>query len=145
MTEKSLYERLGGVFAIAAVMDHFSDAVVRNRMVGQGSDNPQLNEWHTQQLGRLAGLKFMRTLWVCDVAGGPFDFSATKPGSTDLGLEEAHRDLKIEPDEFDEVAAELGRSLDHFNVPEQEKGEVLAAFAAHKGEVTEGALAGSGR
>ena len=39
---------------------------------------------------------------------------------------------------FDEVAAELGRSLDHFNVPEQEKGEVLAAFAAHKGEVTEG-------
>jgi hemoglobin len=34
--------------------------------------------------------------------------------------------------------AELGRSLDHFNVPEKEKGEVLAAFAAHKGEVTEG-------
>ena len=144
MTEKSLYERLGGVFAIAAVMDHFSNAVVRNRMVGQGSDNPQLNEWHTQQLARLPGLKFMRTLWVCEVAGGPFDFSATKPGTTDLGLEEAHRDLKIEPDEFDEVAAELGRSLDHFNVPEQEKGEVLAAFAAHKGEVTEGALAGAG-
>ena len=39
---------------------------------------------------------------------------------------------------FDEVAAELGRSLDHFNVPEREKGEVLAAFAAHKSEVTEG-------
>ena len=143
MPEKSLYERLGGVFAIAAVIDHFSDAVVKNRMVGQGSDNPELNEWHTQQLGRLPGLKFMRTLWVCDISGGPFDFSATKPGATHLGLEEAHRELRIAGDEFDEVAAELGRSLDHFKVPEQEKGEVLAAFAAHKGEVTEGSLAAS--
>lgn len=141
MQEKSLYDRLGGVFAIAAVIDHFSDAVVRNRMVGQGSDNPALNEWHTQQLGRLPGLKFMRTLWVCDVSGGPIHFSATKPGATKLGLEEAHRALRISSDEFDEVAAELGRSLDHFKVPEQEKGEVLAAFAAHKGEVTEGATA----
>jgi len=143
MPDKSLYERLGGVFAIAAVIDHFSDAVVRNRTVGQGSDNRALNEWHTEQLGRLPGLKFMRTLWVCDVAGGPYDYEATKPGATDLGLEHAHRDLRIAPDEFDEVAAELARSLDHFNVPEQEKGEVLAAFAAHKGEVTEGALAGA--
>jgi hemoglobin len=53
-------------------------------------------------------------------------------------LEEAHRDLKISPDEFDEVAAELGRSLDFFKVPQKEKEEVLAAFSAHKTEVTEG-------
>ncbi len=80
----------------------------------------------------------MRTLWVCDSSGGPQQYAATKPGSTHLCLEEAHRELKISPDEFDAVAAELARSLDHFNVPEQEKGEVLAAFAAHKGEVNEG-------
>ena len=36
---------------------------------------------------------------------------------------------------------ELGRSLDHFGVPAREKDEVLAAFAAHKGEVTEGSMA----
>jgi hemoglobin len=36
-TEKSLYERLGGVFAIAAVVDHFSDAVVQNPIVGKTS------------------------------------------------------------------------------------------------------------
>ena len=30
MTDQSLYERLGGVFAIAAVIDHFSDNVVKN-------------------------------------------------------------------------------------------------------------------
>jgi len=138
MTERTLYERLGGVFAIAAVVDHFSDAIVKNPIVGQKSDNPALREWHTKNLGRLPGLKFMRTLWVCNVSGGPFEYTATKPGSTPTGLEAAHRDLKISPAQFDEVAAELGRTLDVFKVPAQEKSEVLAAFAAHKGEVTAG-------
>lgn len=62
--EKNLYERLGGVFAIAAVVNRFSDAVVTNPIVGLDSKNPQLREWHTKNLGRLPGLKFMRTLWV---------------------------------------------------------------------------------
>jgi hemoglobin len=143
--DKSLYERLGGVFAIAAVVDHFSDAVVKNPIVGQKSKNPQLREWHTKNLGRLPGLKFMRTLWVCNAAGGPFQFTATKPGATPLGLEEAHRDLRISPAEFDEVAAELARTLDFTKVPKREKAEVLAAFAAHKGEVTAGFVAGAKR
>ena len=138
MSEKTLYDRLGGVFAIAAAIDHFSDAIVKNPIVGQASKNPTLRDWHTKQLGRLPGLKFMRTLWVCNVAGGPFEYSATKPGKTTVGLEEAHRELRITPAEFDEVAAELGRTLDFFKVPPTETNEVLAAFAAHKGEVTEG-------
>lgn len=142
--EKSLYDRLGGAFAIAAVVDHFSDQVVKNSIAGQGSDNPQLREWHTNQLERLPGLKFMRTLWVCDISGGPMTYSATKPGREVLGLEEAHRELQITPEEFDEVAAELARSLDHFNVPAKEKQEVLNAFAAHKPEVTEGSMTASG-
>ena len=140
-SEKSLYERLGGVFAIAAVVDHFSDAIVKNPIVGQKSKNPQLREWHTKNLGRLPGLKFMRTLWVCNVSGGPFQFTATKPGAKPLGLEEAHRDLRISPAEFDEVAAELGRTLDFVKVPKREKAEVLAAFDAHKDEVTTGYVA----
>jgi hemoglobin len=56
-------------------------------------------------------------------------------------VEEAHRRLRITPEEFDEVAGELARSLDKFGVPEREKSEVLGAFAAHKGEVTEGSQA----
>jgi hemoglobin len=122
-------------------VNHFSDEVVKNEVAGRGSDNPELREWHTKQLDRLPGLKFMRTLWLCEAAGGPFTFSPTKPGRTHLGLEEIHRELKIAPDEFDAVAEELGRSLDAFKVPQPEKDEVLAAFAAHKGEVTEGSLA----
>jgi hemoglobin len=141
MSDQSLYERLGGVFAIAAVVDHFSDAVVKNPIVGRRSPNEELDEWSTEHLDRLAGLKFMRTLWLCEAAGGPYTFAATKPGSTHLGLEEAHRELHIAPGEFDEVAAELRRSLAAFNVPEREIEEVLGAFAAHKGEVTEGSKA----
>jgi hemoglobin len=141
MSDKSLYERLGGIFAIAAVVEHFSDAVVQNPIVGQKSENPALREWHTKNLERLPGLKWMRTLWVCDVSGGPYKYVATEPGSSPLGLEEAHREFGITPAEFDEVAAELGRTLDHFKIPETEKNETLAAFAAHKSEVTEGSHA----
>jgi hemoglobin len=138
MGEASLYERLGGVFAIAAVVDRFSDEVVKNEVAGRGSDNPALREWHTQQLARLPGLKFMRTLWVCAAAGGPFGYLGTRPGHDAMGLEAAHLDLHITGPEFDAVAGVLAATLDAFGVPDREKSEVLEAFAAHKGEVTEG-------
>ena len=135
----SLYERLGGIFAIAAVVDYFSDEILKDPIAGRRSPNPRLRQWSTQQAAtRLPGLKWMRTLWVAAASGGPFTFTPTRPGSTPLGLENAHRSLRIAPREFDAVAAVLSRSLDHFHVPAREKGEVLAAFAAHKNEVTEG-------
>jgi hemoglobin len=120
-------------------VDRFSDSIFKDPVAGPESANADLHEWHTEEAAtRLAGLKFMRTLWLCEVAGGPFHFSPTKPGATHLGLEEAHRALHIKPEEFDAVAGDLSRTLDEFKVPEREKQEVLAAFAAHKGEVTEG-------
>jgi hemoglobin len=135
MGEPSLYERLGGIYAIAAVVDHFSDQLISNQKVLDG--NPELHEWHTvQYAGRLQGLKFLRTLWVADVTGGPFQYTARE-------LRDAHFDLKIPPEVFDEVDAELGRTLDHFGVPAREKGEVLAAFGSWKGEVTAGSQVGA--
>jgi hemoglobin len=101
MPEKSLYERLGGVFAIAAVVDHFSDAVVKNPIVGQKSKNAQLREWHTKNQGRLPGLKFMRTRPPSPARHR----SALRRSTTTSGSPLA---------EFDEVAAELGRTLDFF-------------------------------
>lgn len=135
---ESLYNRLGGIFAIAAVVDYFSDRIIEDPIAGAQSANPRLREWHTQQLGRLPGLKFMRTLWVASISGGPFQYTPVRAGATNLGLENAHRDLRISPAEFDAVAAVLSRTLDHFSVPEREKNEVLGAFAAHKDEVTSG-------
>jgi len=136
--EKPLYDRLGGIFAIAAVVDYFSDEIIKDRVAGARSKNPQLREWHTKQLGRLPGLKFMRTLWVANISGGPFDYTPTRPGATNLGLEEAHKNLKISPREFDAVAKVLLRTLNRFKVPEAETNQVMAAFAAHKNEVTKG-------
>ena len=135
---QSLYDKLGGAFAIAAVVDKFSDALLDDPVVGRNSPNPQLRAWHRKVKQRLPGLKFMRTLWVIDVTGGPIKFKATRPGKTRLGLEEAHRRLKISPAEFDAVAAILKRTLGEFRVPPTVKSQVLAAFAAHKGEVTVG-------
>jgi hemoglobin len=135
---QSLYDRLGGIFAIAGVVDYFSDEIIKDPVAGAQSKNPALRKWHTESLDRLPGLKFMRTLWVASVSGGPYQYTPTRPGSTNLGLENAHKDLHIKSEEFDAVAAVLSRSLDHFKVPAKEKGEVLAAFAAHKGEVTQG-------
>jgi hemoglobin len=133
-----LYDRLGGVFAIAAVVNHFSDNIIENPKVGKDSPNPDLREWHRNQLDRLPGLKFQRTLWVCAISGGPQQYIGTMIGKCPMSLEHAHERFHITPEEFDEVAAELSRSLDHFKVPTKEKQEVLNAFAAHKGEVNTG-------
>ncbi len=132
--DQSLYERLGGMFPIALVVNRFSDEVVDNPKVGKGSPNPQLNDWSTNHLDRLPGLKYMRSLWVANVAGGPNKYTG-KP------LDEAHARFKIKPQEFDEVAAELRRALEYYKVPEREKEEAMAAFIAHKGEVTSGSRA----
>ena len=59
MSEPSLYDRLGGVFAIAAVVNHFSDAVVQNPVVGKESKNPELRDRHNNQLD-LDGLGLRR-------------------------------------------------------------------------------------
>ncbi len=141
MAEKSLYERLGGAFAIAAVINKFSDDVLMDPIAGLNSPNPSLRAWGTHQAERLPGLKFMRTLWVCTVAGGPFNYVGTKPGETKMGLEKAHYDLHIAPEEFDAVANVLSRTLDFYKVPSKEKAEVLGAFAAHKPEVNLGYFA----
>ena len=120
MEQESLYERLGGVNAIAMVVDRFSDAIVENPKL---QENPALREWNDS--GQLAGLKFMRTLWLCQEAGGPFQYTGKEMG-------EAHRQLHITSEEFDEVGAEIARALDHFKVPERETQEVLAAIVARK-------------
>ena len=125
---QSLYERIGGVYAIAAVVDHFSDQLLKNPRIVNA--NPQLKEWHTEKYKmRLPGLKFNRTLWVCAVSGGPYEYTAKS-------LHDAHLDLYISPEVFDEVSAELASALDHFQVPAREKEEVLAAFNAQKPDVT---------
>jgi hemoglobin len=88
--------------------------------------NPALKEWNAS--GQLPALKFMRTLWICEVAGGPFKYTGKHLG-------EAHEDLHITSEEFDEVGAEIASALDHYKVPDNEKQEVLDAIVARMAEV----------
>src|SRR5438093_10422926 len=119
MPEPTLYERLGGVYAIAAVVDHFSDAIVQKHSIEK--NNPYIKEWNAKKAGyRLPGLKFLRTLWVCAIAGGPFQYTG-KP------LGDAHFDFQLSSSEFDEVSKLLADSLDHFTVPKRAQAEDLAA------------------
>jgi hemoglobin len=125
-TEPSLYDRLGGYFAIAAVVNRFSDEIIRNPKL---NENPALKAWNeTQAESRLPGLKFGRTLWIAAVAGGPFEY-------TGLPLEEAHAELNLTADEFAEVGAEIVRALDFYGVPEQEKQELVEAYQASMTDV----------
>jgi hemoglobin len=129
MAEPSLYDRLGGVYAIAAVVDHFSDQLVEKHTI---EANSFIKGWNSEKAAsRLAGLKFLRTLWLCAIAGGPFEY-------TGKALRDAHFEFHLTPEEFDAVAAVLAGSLDHFKVPAPEKAAVLGAFAAHRPDVTAG-------
>ena len=134
MAEPTLYERLGGIFNIAAVVDNFSDRLLENQKIVDA--NPELHEWHTVTYHtRMPGLKWGRTWWLAMKAGGPYLYTGRE-------MRDAHFDLKISPEVFDEVSSELANAMDEFKVPEREKQEVLAAFAAEKGEVTAGSEPG---
>ena len=117
--EPSLYDRLGGIFAIAAVVNRFSDEIITNPKL---NENPALKAWNeTEAEFRLPGLKFGRTQWIAALAGGPFEY-------TGLPLEEAHKDLHLTAEEFAEVGAEIVRALDFYQVPEREKQELVDAY-----------------
>ena len=126
MTEASLYDRLGGIFAIAAVVDRFSDAIITNPKLNV---NPNLKAWNENEAAtRLPGLKFGRTQWVAALAGGPYEY-------TGLPLSEAHTRFQLTPEEFAEVGAEIVRALDYFQVPEREKQELVDAYMTAMSDV----------
>jgi hemoglobin len=125
-TEPSLYDRLGGYFGIALVVDRFSDQIIKNPLLNK---NPALKEWNkTQAEARLPGLKFGRTLWIAAAAGGPFVY-------TGLPLAEAHAEFNLTAEEFAEVGAEIVRALDYYEVPQDVQQELVAAYQASMSDV----------
>ncbi len=124
--EQSLYERVGGIFAIAAVVDRFSNAIITNPKL---NENPALKAWNqTDAPTRLPGIKFMRTIWIAALAGGPFEY-------TGLPLHDAHQRFHLTSDEFDEVGAEIVRALDEYKVPEREKQQLVDVYVLSKPDV----------
>ena len=125
-TPGSLYDRLGGYFGIALVVNRFSDEIIKNPILKK---NPALKAWNkTQAEARLPGLKFGRTLWIAAAAGGPFVY-------TGLPLSEAHTEFNLTAEEFAEVGKEIVRALDFYEVPEREQQELVAAYQASMSDV----------
>ena len=125
-TEPSLYDRLGGYFGIALVVNRFSDEIIKNPILNR---NPALKEWNkTEAEARLPGLKFGRTLWIAAAAGGPFVY-------TGLPLSEAHAEFNLTEEQFAEVGAEIVRALDFYQVPEREQQELMAAYRTSMSDV----------
>jgi hemoglobin len=123
---RSLYDRLGGYFGIAAVVNRFSDQIIINPILNR---NPALRAWNeTEAEARLPGLKFGRTLWIAAAAGGPFTY-------TGLPLDEAHAEFNLTAEEFAEVGAEIVRALDFFGVRKREQRELVAAYRASMSDV----------
>ena len=107
----SLYERLGGVFAIAAVVDDFIDRVMSDPKLNA---NPKVDEAHHKV--HPAGFKYLVTEQVCDAAGGPQTY-------TGRSMHDSHVHLEITEEEWLAFLADLQQTLDKFDVPVDQVGD----------------------
>src|SRR5436190_14934527 len=110
----SLYERLGGVYSIATVVDDLIDRVMADPRLNA---NPLVDEAHHKVPP--AGFKYLVTEMLCWAAGGPQRYS----GRT---MEDSHRQLAITPSEWEAFMDDVQATLDKFSVPAAEQAEVKA-------------------
>lgn len=125
--EKSLYERLGGVYAIATVVDDFIERLLVNDILNA---NPAINE--ARQRVPKAGLKYQVTALVCQTSGGPQMYV----GRT---MKESHKHLNIKETEWEALVSDFKKALDKFTVPEKEQQELFAIVGSTKGDIVMGA------
>lgn len=126
--DKGLFDRLGGFFGIAAVVNRFSDQILVNPVLNQ---NPALVAWNQNEAPtRLPGLKFLRTMWIASMVGGPIKF-------TGQPLEEAHDRFNLTPTEFAEVGAEIVRALQFFSVPQSDINQLVCIYQTSMDEVVD--------
>lgn len=121
--EKSLYDRLGGTYSIATVVDDFIERLLVNDILNA---NPKIKE--ARDRVPKAGLKYRVTSLVCQLAGGPEVY-------TGRNMKETHAHLNISEKEWDVMVADFVASLNHFKVPEKEQGELLALVGPTKGDI----------
>ena len=121
----SLYERLGGVYAIAAVVDDFIDRVMDDPRLNA---NPKINEAH-HRVAR-AGFKYLVTEQVCAAAGGPQSY-------TGRSMSDSHVHLDITDQEWQAFLDDFRQTLDKFKVPEAERAELFALVNSTKKDIVQ--------
>ncbi len=121
--EPTLYERLGGVYAIAAVVDDLIDRVMDDPRLNA---NPKVDEAH-HRVSR-AGFKYLVTEQVCWAAGGPQQYSGRS-------MHDSHAHLDITEAEWQAFLDDLQQTLDKFQVPAAEQRELKAIVESTKADI----------
>jgi hemoglobin len=116
----SLYDRLGGVYNIATVVDDLIDRIMVDPRLNA---NPRVDEAHHRVAP--AGFKFLVTEMVCWAAGGPQQYSGRPMG-------DSHRDLMITEAEWQAFMDDFQQTLDKFQVPQAERDELNAIVESTK-------------
>lgn len=119
----SLYDRLGGVYAIATVVDDFIDRIMDDPRLNA---NPRVDEAH-HRVSR-AGFKYLATEMVCWATGGPQMYS----GRT---MYDSHAHLEITEGEWAAFLEDFQASLDKFEVPQTEQRELFAIVQSTKADI----------
>jgi hemoglobin len=119
----TLYERLGGVYSIAAVVDDFIDRVINNPILNA---NPAVDEAHHRVSA--AGFKYYVTEMVCWATGGPQNY-------TGRSMLESHKHLKIAENEWAAFCKDLDDTMAKFKVPEAEHKELFTIVESTKGDI----------
>jgi len=117
--ERTLYERLGGIDAITAVVEDFRDRVA-------GDDRINLKFARTD----LTRLRKMLIDQVCEATGGPCQYNGRS-------MKIAHAGMKVTRGEFDALVDDLVRTLNKLKVPSAEQGELLAILGPLKSDIVE--------
>jgi hemoglobin len=116
----SLYDRLGGLYNIATVVDDLIDRVMADPRLNA---NPRVDEAHHRVSP--AGFKYYVTELVCQTSGGPQQYSGRSMG-------DSHRHLMITDQEWDAFMDDLQQAFDRFGVPEPEQDELKEIVGSTK-------------
>ena len=125
----SLYERLGGLYPISAVVDDFVDRVYVNATL-----NANPNIARARDAMRMPGLKVHVANLVCMTTGGPCKY-------TGMSMKETHAGFHLTQKEWDAMLADFKATLAKFKVPAAEQAELFAIVESTKPDIVTGAAA----
>lgn len=119
----SLYDRLGGVYPIATVVDDLIDRIMIDPRLNA---NPRVDEAHHRVLP--PGFKYLVTELVCSATGGPQQY-------TGRSMADSHQHLMITQQEWEAFVDDLQQSLDKFAVPTHEQNELKQIVESVRADV----------